>query len=62
MVDLKPQVTLPDWAFRALAQNAVDALIDRTEHEIIIMTRRGKPELVMMSAEMWRHIKDSGSS
>jgi hypothetical protein len=36
----KPITTLPDWAFKALGNTAIDTLIDRTEHEIIVMTRR----------------------
>ena len=49
----KPITSLPDWAFKALGSTSIDTLIDRTEHEIIVMTRRGLPELVLMNHEEW---------
>jgi prevent-host-death family protein len=49
-------VTLPDWAFKALAELAIDTLIDRTEHETIIITRRGTPDLVLLSHERWTRL------
>jgi PHD/YefM family antitoxin component YafN of YafNO toxin-antitoxin module len=49
----KPITSLPDWAFRALAGAAIDTLMDRIEHEVIIMTRRGVPELVLINHEEW---------
>ncbi len=49
----KTVTTLPEWAFKALASAAIDAMIDRTSHEIIIMTRRGVPDVVLMSSEDW---------
>ncbi len=48
-----PVATLPDWAFRALAAHAIDSLIDRTAHETIMVTRRGRPELVLVGHEEW---------
>jgi hypothetical protein len=45
----KPITTLPDWAFKAIGSTSIDTLIDRTEHEIIVMTRRDVPELVLMN-------------
>lgn len=50
----KPHVHLPDWAFTSLARHDIEALIARTEHEIIIMTRRGRADLVMLSYDVWR--------
>lgn len=52
----KPIATLPDWAFRSLAQHAIESLIDRTEHETIVITRRGKPDFVLMSHDEWRRL------
>jgi PHD/YefM family antitoxin component YafN of YafNO toxin-antitoxin module len=49
----KPITSLPDWAFKALGNTAIDVLIDRTEHEVIVMTRRGVPELVLMNHADW---------
>lgn len=57
----KPITTLPDWAFKALGSTAIDTLIDRTEHEIIIMTRRGMPELVMMSRDEWTTLVEAAA-
>jgi hypothetical protein len=58
MMDLKPHVTLPDWAFKALAENAIDALIDRTDHEVIIVTRRERPDLVLLSHQQWTMLRE----
>ncbi len=49
----KPVTTSPEWAFKALSSVAIDTMIDRTSHEIIIMTRRGVPDVVQMSSEDW---------
>lgn len=55
----KPITTLPDWAFKAIASTAIDALIDRTEHEIIVMTRRGAPELVLRNHAEWNALVEA---
>jgi PHD/YefM family antitoxin component YafN of YafNO toxin-antitoxin module len=55
----KPITTLPDWAFKAIGSTAIDALIDRTEHEIIVMTRRGVPELVLMNHADWNALVEA---
>ena len=57
----KPITTLPDWAFKAIGSTAIDTLIDRTEHEIIVMTRRGVPELVMISHADWNALVEAAA-
>ena len=57
----KPITTLPDWAFKAIGSTAIDALIDRTEHEIIVMTRRGVPELVLVSHADWNALVEAAA-
>ncbi|MCO4054226.1 MAG: hypothetical protein HEQ16_09270 [Bosea sp.] len=57
----KPITTLPDWAFKAIGSTVIDALIDRTEHEIIIMTRRSMPELVMISHVDWTALVEASA-
>jgi PHD/YefM family antitoxin component YafN of YafNO toxin-antitoxin module len=52
----KPHVHLPDWAFTSIATHDIEALIARTEHEIIIMTRRGRPDLVLISHDEWMRL------
>jgi prevent-host-death family protein len=52
----KPITTLPDWAFKALGSTAIDALIDRTDHETIMIVRRGRPDLVLVSHDEWEMI------
>jgi PHD/YefM family antitoxin component YafN of YafNO toxin-antitoxin module len=52
----RPIATLPDWAFRALAAHALDTLIDRTEHETLLVMRRGQPDLVLISHEAWKRL------
>lgn len=49
----KAIASLPNWAFKVLAQHAIETLIDRAEHEIIVITRRIKPDLVLMSHDDW---------
>lgn len=51
------QTILPDWAFKAIASHALDTLIDRTEHEVIIVTRRGQPDVVLIGHEEWKRLK-----
>jgi PHD/YefM family antitoxin component YafN of YafNO toxin-antitoxin module len=57
----KPITTLPDWAFKALGSTSIDTLIDRTEHEIIVMTRRGVPELVLMNHAEWNALVEASA-
>jgi hypothetical protein len=54
--------TLPDWAFKALAEHAIDRLIDRTEHEVIVIVRRGQPDLVLLSHEQWARLLDGAAN
>ncbi len=51
-------VQLPDWAFRALGSHAIDILIDRCEHEVLISTRQGQPDIVMLSNAEWTRLCD----
>ena len=55
----KPITILPDWAFRAIGSTAIDALIDRTEHETIVMSRRGVPELVLINHAEWNALVEA---
>jgi PHD/YefM family antitoxin component YafN of YafNO toxin-antitoxin module len=48
-----PITMLPGWAFRTIANSDIDILIDRCEFETIIMTRQGRPDLVMISHDEW---------
>ena len=59
MIIRKPITTLPDWAFKAIGGKSFDTLIDRTEHEIIVMTRRGVPELVLMNHAEWNALVEA---
>lgn len=55
----KPITALPDWAFKVIGSSSIDALIDRTEHEVIVMTRRGLPELVLMNHADWNALVEA---
>jgi PHD/YefM family antitoxin component YafN of YafNO toxin-antitoxin module len=59
MTICKPITTLPDWAFKVLGSTAIDTLIDRTEHEIIVMIRRGVPELVLINHAEWNALVEA---
>jgi PHD/YefM family antitoxin component YafN of YafNO toxin-antitoxin module len=48
-----PITTLPGWAFRTIAKSDIDVLIDRCEFETIVMTRQGRPNLVLISHDEW---------
>ena len=61
-ISTMPATRLPHWAFRALVSHAIDALIERTEHEIIISTRAGRPELVLMSHTDWDRLNADTAS
>jgi PHD/YefM family antitoxin component YafN of YafNO toxin-antitoxin module len=48
-----PITMLPGWAFRTIAKSDIDVLIDRCEFETIVMTRQGRPDLVLISNDEW---------
>ena len=52
----KPITTLPDWAFKAIGSTVIATLIDRTEHETIVVTRKGRPDLVLVSHQEWEKL------
>jgi prevent-host-death family protein len=52
----RPISALPDWAFRSLATHAIETLIDRTEHETVMVTRRGRPDVVLVGHDEWARI------
>jgi hypothetical protein len=54
--------TLPDWAFKAPAELGIDRLIDRTEHEVIVIARRGQPDLVLLSHEQWARLLEGAAN
>jgi hypothetical protein len=46
-------VSLPHWAFAAIAQADVHALLDRCEHETLMIEHYDQPSVVMLSHEEW---------
>ncbi len=61
MTARKPVTTLPKRAFKALDSTAFDTLIDRAEQEVIVMTRRGMPELVLVSHADWNALVEAAA-
>jgi hypothetical protein len=56
-----PITTLPGWAFRTIAKTDIDILIDRCEFETIVMTRHGRPDLVLISHDEWTKLTAAAS-
>ncbi len=54
--------TLPHWAFEAIAKSDIGSLIDRCEHETIVVTRQGQPDLVMISHAEWTKLNEAAMS
>ncbi len=50
------EITLPHWAFVAICKSDINTLIDRCEYETIIVTRQGRPDLVMMGHAEWMRL------
>jgi PHD/YefM family antitoxin component YafN of YafNO toxin-antitoxin module len=48
-----PMTALPSWAFAGIAKCDVNLLIEHCEFETIIVTRKGRPDLVMISHDEW---------
>jgi PHD/YefM family antitoxin component YafN of YafNO toxin-antitoxin module len=46
--------TLPHWAFHAIGRSDINVLIDRCEFETIIVTRQGRPDLVLINPAEWQ--------
>jgi PHD/YefM family antitoxin component YafN of YafNO toxin-antitoxin module len=46
-------VSLPHWAVAAIAKSDIHALLDRCEHETILIEHQDQPAVVMMSHEEW---------
>jgi prevent-host-death family protein len=53
MSDRLPMTTLRSWAFAAIAKGDVNLLIDHCDFETIIITRKGRPDLVLISHDEW---------
>jgi hypothetical protein len=54
--------TLPHWAFVAIGQSDINVLMDRCEFETIIVTRQGRPDLVMVGHAEWLRLTQSAVS
>jgi PHD/YefM family antitoxin component YafN of YafNO toxin-antitoxin module len=48
--------TLPHWAFHAIGRSDINVLIDRCEFETIIVTRQGRPDLVLINPAEWQKL------
>jgi hypothetical protein len=54
-----PMTALPSWAFAAIAKGDISVLMDRCEFETIVMTRQGRPDLVLVSHAEWLKLTSS---
>jgi hypothetical protein len=54
-------ITLPHWAFQTIGKSDINVLIDRCEYETIIVTRQGRPDLVMMGHAEWMRLTDAAA-
>ena len=55
------EITLPHWAFVAIGQSDVTILLDRCEYETIIVTRQGRPDLVLVGHAEWARLTDAAA-
>jgi PHD/YefM family antitoxin component YafN of YafNO toxin-antitoxin module len=46
-------VSLPMWAVAAIARADIHLLLDRCEHETILVEHQDQPTVVMMSHDEW---------
>ena len=55
MTPIQPRktVALPYWAFAAIAKADIQTLLDRCEHENILIEHYDQPTVVMMSHDAW---------
>jgi hypothetical protein len=53
---VRKMVSLPHWAFAAIAKADIHALLDRCEQETILIEHFDQPSVVMMSHEEWLHL------
>jgi PHD/YefM family antitoxin component YafN of YafNO toxin-antitoxin module len=49
-------VSLPHWAVAAIAKADIHTLLDRCEHETLLIEHGDQPSVVMMSHEEWRRL------
>jgi PHD/YefM family antitoxin component YafN of YafNO toxin-antitoxin module len=54
-------ITLPHWAFVAIGKSDINTLMDRCEYETLIVTRQGRPDLVMMGHAEWVRLTDAAA-
>jgi PHD/YefM family antitoxin component YafN of YafNO toxin-antitoxin module len=54
-------ITLPHWAFQTIGKSDINVLIDRCEYETIIVTRQGRPDLVMIGRLEWLRLSDAAA-
>jgi PHD/YefM family antitoxin component YafN of YafNO toxin-antitoxin module len=53
---VRKMVSLPSWAVAAIARADINLLIDRCEHETILIEQGDHPTVVMMSHDEWRRL------
>jgi PHD/YefM family antitoxin component YafN of YafNO toxin-antitoxin module len=53
---VRKMVSLPHWAVSAIARADVHMLLDRCEHETILIEQGDHPTVVMMSHDEWRRL------
>jgi prevent-host-death family protein len=56
MITSSTTITLPHWAFVAIGKSDINSLIDRCEYETIIVTRQGRPDIVMIGHAEWTRL------
>jgi N-methylhydantoinase A/oxoprolinase/acetone carboxylase beta subunit len=54
-------ITLPHWAFVAIGQSDINVLMERCEYETILVTRQGRPDLVMVGHVEWTRLADAAA-
>jgi hypothetical protein len=50
---VRKMVSLPHWAFAAICKADVHALLDRCEHETLMIEHYDQPTVVLLSHEEW---------